>query len=485
MGAAMRLPPVLALASVLLLAGSAGASSQGSQAGATASAYGIKVVVPNQAGAVSSSVSAPPSAVGFASGFAYPSDGSVLTTGPVSVSASTNVGTNARSIASSSVSSLSLFGGEVTASTITGHANASTSGQSATGSLAGAAVSGLTVGGVAQTASPNGRVALADWGYAITLEQAEVLSPAGKTQSYRGYVTGLDIHLTADHGGLPAGSEILVGYAESWAQAGTPPPVLPPAPGKATVKPKKPKAKTPASKTGSPQGLGQAFKIPFGLQPPLTAGGYVFPVYGPQVDYTDTFGAFRGDVPGNWHHGDDIFAPLGAPVLACADGTVFSVGWNNVGGNRLWLRDGQGNEFYYAHLSAYSPAAKDGNRVKAGEVIGFIGNTGDAEGTPYHLHFEIHPVAYLSLGYDGAVDPTPYLKAWQPQKDLYLAQVAGYLPGVVGTAPRPGAILLQANDISQANGLDPASLRRAFFTPLSESEGGRLATVSTLPGQQP
>ena len=485
MVAAMRLPPVLALASVLLLAGSAGASSHGSEPGATASAYGVKVVVPNQAGAVSSYVSAPPSAVGFASGFAYPSDGSVLTTGPVSVSASTNVGTNARSIASSSVSSLSLFGGEVTASTITGHANASTSGQSATGSLAGAAVSGLTVGGVAQTASPNGRVALADWGYAITLEQAEVLSPAGKTQSYRGYVTGLDIHLTADHGGLPAGSEILVGYAESWAQAGTPPPVLPPAPGKATAKPKKPKAKTPASKTGSPQGLGQAFKIPFGLQPPLTAGGYVFPVYGPQVDYTDTFGAFRGDVPGNWHHGDDIFAPLGAPVLACADGTVFSVGWNNVGGNRLWLRDGQGNEFYYAHLSAYSPAAKDGNRVKAGEVIGFIGNTGDAEGTPYHLHFEIHPVAYLSLGYDGAVDPTPYLKAWQPQKDLYLAQVAGYLPGVVGTAPRPGAILLQANDISQANGLDPASLRRAFFTPLSESEGGRLATVSTLPGQQP
>ena len=484
MGAAMRLPPVLALASVLLLAGSAGASSQGSQAGATASAYGIKVVVPNQAGAVSSSVSAPPSAVGFASGFAYPSDGSVLTTGPVSVSASTNVGTNARAIASSSVSSFSLFGGEVTASNITGHANASTSGQSATGSLAGAAVSGLTVGGVAQGAGANGRVALGDWGYAITLEQAEVQAPAGKTPSYRGYVTGLDIHLTADHGGLPAGSEILVGYAESWAQAGTPPPVPPPAPGKATVKPKKSKAKTPASKTGNPQGLGQAFKIPFGLQPPMTAGGYVFPVYGPH-NFIDTFGAFRGDVPGNWHHGDDIFAPLGAPVLACADGTVFSIGWNNVGGNRLWLRDSQGNEFYYAHLSAYSPAAKDGNRVKAGEVVGFIGNTGDAEGTAYHLHFEIHPVAFLSLGYDGAVDPTPYLEAWQHQKDLYLAQVAGYLPGVAGTAPKPGAILLQASDISQANGLDPASLRRVFFTPLSESEGGRLATVSTLLGQQP
>jgi len=166
-------------------------------------------------------------------------------------------------------------------------------------------------------------------------------------------------------------------------------------------------------------------------------------------------------------------------VLACADGTVFSVGWNDVGGNRLWLRDGQGNEYYYAHLSAYSPAARNGHRVKAGEVVGFVGNTGDAEGTAYHLHFEVHPVAYLALGYDGAVDPTPYLLAWQQQKDLYLAQVAGYLPGVAGVAPRPGAILLQASDISQANGLDPASLRRVLFAALSATEGGRLSTVST------
>src|SRR5256885_4508742 len=220
----MRGSLALAFASVLLLAGSAGATSHGSQAGATASAYGVKVVVPSQAGGVSTSVSAPPSAVGFESGFAYPSDGSVLTTGPVSVSASTTVGTNARSIASSSVSTLSLFGGEVTASSIAGHANASTSGQSATGSLAGAAVSGLTVGGVAQGASPNGRVALGDWGYAITLEQAEVHSSAGKTQSYRGYVTGLDIHLTADHGGLAAGSESPLRHPPASAPGRTPPP---------------------------------------------------------------------------------------------------------------------------------------------------------------------------------------------------------------------------------------------------------------------
>ena len=93
-----------------------------------------------------------------------------------------------------------------------------------------------------------------------------------------------------------------------------------------------------------------------------------------------------------WHHGEDIFAPLGAPLLAVADGTVFSVGWNDLGGYRLWLRDRQGNQFYYAHLSAFSPLARNGNEVHAGDVVGFVGNTGDAQSTPYHLHFEIHPV---------------------------------------------------------------------------------------------
>jgi hypothetical protein len=199
------------------------------------------------------------------------------------------------------------------------------------------------------------------------------------------------------------------------------------------------------------------------VQPKLTAGGYVFPVYGP-VSYGDSFGAFRGDVPGNWHHGDDIFAPLGAPILACSDGIVFSVGWNDVGGNRLWLRDSQGNEFYYAHLSAFSPLAKNGRRVKAGEVLGFVGNTGDAAGTPTHLHFEVHPSSLLYLGYDGAVDPTSYLQAWQHLQDVRFQNVAGWVPaqGVSDPAPKPAAILLQVSDISEASGLDPGSLQRAI-----------------------
>ncbi len=209
--------------------------------------------------------------------------------------------------------------------------------------------------------------------------------------------------------------------------------------------------------------------------PALGGGPYVFPVYGP-VEFSDTFGGERADV--SWHHGDDIFAPLGSPILAVAEGTVFSVGWNRIGGNRLWLRDRQGNYFYFAHLAAFSTLAVEGASVHAGDVLGFVGNTGDAAGTPYHLHFEIHPVGLLGLGYDGAVDPTGYLQGWQRARDLAAAAPIG-----VGwsrrSAPTAGAILLASSDISSANGLEPGSLSRALT---SKAGGSMLAIpVSSAP----
>ena len=149
----------------------------------------------------------------------------------------------------------------------------------------------------------------------------------------------------------------------------------------------------------------------------------------------------------SWHHGDDIFAPAGAPLVAVAAGTLFSVGWNDIGGKRLWLRDRQGNEFYYAHLSAFSPIALEGAQVMRGEVLGYVGTTGDAAGTPAHLHFEIHPVSMLGLGYDGAVNPTSYLESWRRLTERSAAAI------LADAAPRPGAILLSVSDISTASGL--------------------------------
>jgi murein DD-endopeptidase MepM/ murein hydrolase activator NlpD len=217
---------------------------------------------------------------------------------------------------------------------------------------------------------------------------------------------------------------------------------------------------TPPKKAPNPSGLPTESQ-PLKIHPKISPDGYVFPVYG-ESSYSDTYGAERGDVSGGWHHGDDIFGTLGAPLLAVAHGTVFSVGWNKIGGWRLWLRDDQGNEFYYAHLSAYSPYAVNGAIVDAGTVLGFMGNTGDAQGTPYHLHFEVHPVGLLGLGYDGAVDPTPYLDSWKHLQDVQFSTVAGWTPRLAATAPKAGAILLQSSDISSASGLDPASLARAM-----------------------
>jgi hypothetical protein len=103
----------------------------------------------------------------------------------------------------------------------------------------------------------------------------------------------------------------------------------------------------------------------------------------------------------------------------------------------------------------------NGAIVDAGDVLGFVGDTGDAKGTPDHLHFEVHPVGLLGLGYDGAVDPTPYLDSWKRLEDLQFDTLPGWVPHTSANAPKAGAILLQSTDISSGSGLDPGSLERA------------------------
>ena len=205
---------------------------------------------------------------------------------------------------------------------------------------------------------------------------------------------------------------------------------------------------------------------PTALTPDLGTGTYVFPVFGP-VAYSDSYGL---QAPTGWHHGDELFAPLGAPVLAATDGTLFLVGWSPLGGNRFWLRDDNGNYYYYSHLAAFSTAAIAGARVRAGQLIGFVGDTGDAVGTLPHLHFEIHPAARIAYGYDGAVNPTPYLRAWQrlerlqfTASDLALTTLTGWSAAVAApSAPPPGAILLQSSDISSATALNKHAVAKAM-----------------------
>ena len=438
----------------LAVVGTVGDAAPPPGATASARAFAARVVVPGQPGGTTPLVASPPAAQSAIASFSYPGDGSVVQTGAITVStAATSAGAKANSSAGSDVSAVSLFRGEITADAVSGRAKAAVDDRSVGADVAGANVVNLVALGQQVQTAPGARVQLADWGYLDVLVQGvDTTAPKG-LKAQRSFVTALDLHVTADHGGLPAGTTILVGYAEVAAQASAQPPLVP--------KPRKPKT---SPKTNAPEPVPgfPPIREPPTVTPKLTAGGYVFPVYGPS-SFVDTFGAPRGDVSGGWHHGDDIFAPLGAPVLAVAAGTVFSVGWNKVGGNRVWLRDGQGNLFYYAHLSAFTPLAVNGSKVNAGDVLGFVGNTGDAQGTPTHVHFEIHPVGLIGLGYDGAVDPTTYLLAWKHLQDVSFAGGNAWAPQQsLGNAPKPGAILLNATDISIADGLVPGSLERAI-----------------------
>jgi murein DD-endopeptidase MepM/ murein hydrolase activator NlpD len=478
---------LLAALAASCLALSAAVSSGGGaavQPSAKASGYGITVVVPGGSSASAGVVAAPPNAASAGGALAYPADGSAVQAPAVSASAVTTGGKAASASSSADVTSLSLFGGEITLASAAARARAAVKGRLATADVSASSVQGLVVLGQPVDGAPGVSVPAADWGQVTVLEGGDDWKVSAGQNALTASVLALRVRLTKEHGGLPAGSEILVGRAEATAQPPPPDPSTAQTQRRTTTDSAAPSRIRPTTTTRRAREPGRSRprlpllrRFPPNVTPPLTAGGYVFPVYGPS-SWSDTFRAPRA-APVGWHHGIDIFAPLGAPILAVADGTLFSVGWNDIGGYRLWLQDREGNEFYYAHLSAFSTLAVEGAQVRAGDVIGFVGSTGDAENTPYHLHFEIHPVSMKRMGYDGVVNPTTYLLAWQKLEDVPIVGVAGWAAPIApaSRAPKPGAILLQMTDISSASGLEPGSLRDVLRTPRSLNAGGGLAAV--------
>lgn len=132
----------------------------------------------------------------------------------------------------------------------------------------------------------------------------------------------------------------------------------------------------------------------------LAGASLAFPVSGRDTRAVRSrFGAPRA-AGRREHHGVDIFAPRGTPVVAAADGYVRSTRSNRLGGKVVWLRDSRrGQSLYYAHLD--SQVVRAGMRISAGDTLGFVGNTGNARTTPPHLHFGIYG--------HGPVDPFPFL----------------------------------------------------------------------------
>ncbi len=117
----------------------------------------------------------------------------------------------------------------------------------------------------------------------------------------------------------------------------------------------------------------------------------------------DTFGAPRGS--DRTHAGVDIFATRGTPVLSATRGIVVSVRDGGLGGRQVWVLGPARERHYYAHLEDWQPGLAEGDVVHPGTPLGTVGTTGNARGTPPHLHYGIY-------GAGGAYDPLPLLKAY-------------------------------------------------------------------------
>jgi murein DD-endopeptidase MepM/ murein hydrolase activator NlpD len=167
------------------------------------------------------------------------------------------------------------------------------------------------------------------------------------------------------------------------------------------------------------------------VQPELLRGGtftleleveaaLAFPVEGHDTRSIQSFFGADRDGGRRSHHGVDIFARRGTPVLASRPGEVRRANVTNLGGKVVWLRDEAMNRnLYYAHLD--SQVVSPGDRVAIGDTLGFVGNTGNAITTPPHLHYGLY------VRGEGPVDPLPFLS--EPRGSAPLLQIDSDLLG--------------------------------------------------------
>lgn len=126
------------------------------------------------------------------------------------------------------------------------------------------------------------------------------------------------------------------------------------------------------------------------------------PVAGVEPDDLENNFGYPRDGGARSHRGIDIFARRGTEVLASASGIVTYVGEQRLGGRCLWVTSADGTSFYYAHLDRWAPGLRQGMRVRRGDLLGYVGTTGNAVNTPPHLHFQI-------VSNDEALNPYPHL----------------------------------------------------------------------------
>ena len=189
------------------------------------------------------------------------------------------------------------------------------------------------------------------------------------------------------------------------------------------------------------------------VQPELLRGGrytltiaagpsLAFPVSGKGRAAVQSFFGVGRDAGRRRHEGVDIFAARGTPVLAASDGIVANAGTTPLGGKVVWVRDlGRRQSLYYAHLD--SQIVRPGQRVRVGDTLGLVGNSGNARTTPPHLHFGVYARGR------GAVDPFPYIDPRREELPRLTADT-GALGAVRRVAARRGAPLRLAAGVTAA-----------------------------------
>ncbi len=162
------------------------------------------------------------------------------------------------------------------------------------------------------------------------------------------------------------------------------------------------------------------------LQPELLRGGryeitirtrasLAFPVLGHTIRSAQSLFGVDRDGGRRSHHGVDIFARRGTPVIAAANGRVTRVSETAIGGKVVWMRDRFGHSLYYAHLDRQ--AVRSGAQVQVGDTLGFVGNTGNARTTPPHLHFGVYR--------RGPVNPYNFIRQLPSEPEVTSVDLAG------------------------------------------------------------
>jgi murein DD-endopeptidase MepM/ murein hydrolase activator NlpD len=144
---------------------------------------------------------------------------------------------------------------------------------------------------------------------------------------------------------------------------------------------------------------------------PLSRMSLRLPVVGVRTSSLDDSWHAPRDGGNRVHKGIDIFAPKGTEVVAVTDGVISFIGDEKLGGHCIWLTTENGASFFYAHLDRWAAGLYEGMEVQSGDLIGFVGNTGNAKYTPSHLHFGVDQNDEMVNPYPLLTQATPTLHA--------------------------------------------------------------------------